>query len=164
MKKFFLLVFVLALYFGAIGAHPIYISVTEVEYDSKAKAYELSIRCFADDVEKALSEWFESEVILEKEMSKPNTKKLAEYMLSHLEFSRDGKVFEESFVGFELENDVVFCYVEISVGRKALPLIVENSLLLESIPEQENIMHFDIDGNKESIRLNLKERSAQLDL
>ncbi len=164
MKKFFLLVFSVFLSFMLLGAHPIYISVTEVEYDAKEKAYELSIRCFADDVEKALSEWFESKIVLEKEMSEEDEQKLAEYMLAHIKFSRDGKTFDERFIGFEIDNDVVFCYVEIPVGRKALPLDVENSLLLESFPEQENIMHFSIGENKESLRLNLAERSATLEI
>jgi len=162
MKKYSLLLLVLLIPFFDLFAHPIYISVTEVHYDKNSKSCELSIKCFADDLEKALSEWNDEKFQLSKEMSESDQKKLASYIKDHIDFSRDGKDFDEKFIGYEIENEVIFCYLQIEVGRKPLPLDLENSLMLESIEEQENIMHFEIEDQKKSFRLNMSERKSSI--
>ena len=81
MKKYSLLLLVLLIPFFDLFAHPIYISVTEVHYDKNSKSCELSIKCFADDLEKALSEWNDEKFQLSKEMSESDQKKLASYLL-----------------------------------------------------------------------------------
>ena len=42
--------------------HPIYISSTEVDYNTKAKSIEISVKIFVDDLEPVLSKKYNSKI------------------------------------------------------------------------------------------------------
>lgn len=143
-------------------AHPYYISITEVNYNSKSKNLELSIKCFADDFEKALSEWEGKKFSFERKEQELSQERVEHYVLNQLRMLVDKLELKERFVGYELENDVVFVYLEVKYNKYPKAFDVENQLFIASIPTQENIMHFTVGDFKKSIRLNARNISEQI--
>jgi hypothetical protein len=52
-----------------------------------------------------------------------------------------------------MENNVVICYFKIKELAQITSLEVENSILMEIYPEQQNIIQFDNNGEKQSLLL-----------
>jgi hypothetical protein len=50
-----------------------------------------------------------------------------------------------------MENNVVICYFKIKELAQITSLEVENSILMEIYPEQQNIIQFDNNGEKNSL-------------
>ena len=53
----------------------------------------------------------------------------------------------------EIETHVVICYLKIKELAKVNSLEIENSILMEIYPEQQNIIQFDNNGEKQSLLL-----------
>jgi len=163
MKK---LLLTLLMAFGLLlssNAHPFYVSITEAKYNPASKSFELSIKCFADDTEAAIRVQGANNFALSKKLSASELEVFKSYVLDRIEFKGDKKVFDEKFIGYEIENDVVFIYVEIKLGKKPFPMEVSNTLLLDYQESQENIMHFQKGELKESLRMNYKTRVGKLE-
>ena len=55
------------------------------------------------------------------------------------------------FLARELEGDVLILYTKITISKKINTFEIYNSLVTEIYPEQQNIVHSNINGNKKSL-------------
>jgi hypothetical protein len=76
-------------------------------------------------------------------------------MRSKLVLRADGKERAFVFLGKKYDNDLIICYMEIEdidlPQRKTME--VENDILTDMFEEQQNIVHFRINGKKNSFVL-----------
>ena len=142
--------------------HPLFVSVTEMNYNAADKNLEISCKLFTDDFEKTLSNVYHTKVDLSAPANKSEADKLvAAYIKSHLQLKLDNKAVTLAFVGFEKENDAVWSYFEVSNTATAPKKIdVVNSILYESYDKQMNLMHVTVAGNRKSTRLNYPDKEA----
>ncbi len=81
-------------------AHPLYISVTEIDHNSKDKILEISCKIFTNDFEAVLEKMAGAKVDLSSGKDTATTDKwIAAYVERHLHLKVDGKVVELHFVG-----------------------------------------------------------------
>ena len=87
-------------------------------------------------------------------------------MRSKLVISVDGTNKAFVFLGKKYDNDLVICYLEIE--DIDLPehktLAVENDILTDIFDEQQNIVHFKINGKKKSFILVKENNKGMLNL
>ena len=77
---------------GNAGKHPIFMSVTEIEHNSKDKTLEISCKVFTDDLEKTLRQTYKGTVDLINPKDKAAMNKLvSDYVQQHLSITADGK-------------------------------------------------------------------------
>ncbi|MCS3800452.1 DUF6702 family protein [Niastella sp. OAS944] len=142
--------------------HPLYISVTEMNYNATDKNLEISCKIFTDDFEKTLANNYKTKVDLTTPADKNEANRVVrEYIRSHLLLKVDNKPVALEFVGFEKENEAVWSYFEvknITVAPKKIDVV--NSILYEAYDNEINLMHVSVGGNRKSTRLNYPDKEA----
>lgn len=145
----------------ASAFHPFYISVTEMSLNSKTKSLEISCKMFAEDVEDVLKQNYKVPVDLDNDKLKvQNNKLLNDYILKHLSINIASTAATLKFVGFEKENESVYCYFEVLNVPAIQKITVNNTILQDYKQEQINIMHVIVNGNRKSTKLDYPESQA----
>ena len=164
-KKGFLILFLPLLAFTA--AHKFYVSVTNISYSEKDDALQITSRIFIDDLEQVLKERYG----IEADLSANNESELTnEYLEKYLrrkflvKINGEEKTFD--FIGKKYDNDILVCYLE--VAKIDLPTVtsieIQNEILTDLFDEQQNIVHFKINGKKKSFVLIKSDTKGMLNL
>jgi hypothetical protein len=141
--------------------HPLYISVTEMNYNATDKNLEIACKVFADDFEKTLASIHHTKVDLTNPANKTTADKMvSDYVKGHLQLKLDNKPVTLEFVGYEKESDAIWSYFQLSSAAAPKKIDVVNTLLFESYDKQINLMHVSVAGNRKSTRLNYPEKEA----
>jgi hypothetical protein len=145
---------------NSLTRHPLFVSVTEMNYNAADKDLEISCKIFTDDFEKTLANVYHTKVDLSAPANKKENDKLVnEYIKTHLQLKLDNKAVTLNFVGFEKENDALWSYFEVDNATTAPKKIdVLNSILYESYDKQMNLMHVTVAGKRQSNRLNYPDK------
>ena len=136
------------------AAHPFYISVTEVNHNSKDQTLEISCKMFADDLEKTLEQDYKTSFDISDAKSKATADKLiADYIKKHLSFVVDNKNAVLQYVGYEKDKESAYCYFQIDHIPAVKKLDITNSLLFDFNTGQINIMHVVVNNKRQSTKL-----------
>lgn len=141
--------------------HPFHVSVCDIEHDPETNALQISQRLFMDDLATGLQKFHKIDYI---DTYKPdNLQKLdsliGSYIKAKLFITVDGKDVSFNYLGSELEGDARWCYIEVKGIKSIEQADVANTLLVETFPDQENIVHFKANGQLKSYKLNKREIS-----
>ena len=94
--------------------HPHHVSTTTIEFNSVDKSLEISVKLFADDLEKSLTKLNKSKVdVLNKAEYDKSAKLIDQYVSQNLMLEVDGKKVMMNFIGFEEEKGNVLAYFEV---------------------------------------------------
>jgi len=63
------------------------------------------------------------------------------------------KAYQIMYVGAEIEQEVMWCYLEVEKVKKLKSIHIKNSILHEVWPDQENLIHFRAFNKVKSARL-----------
>jgi len=150
--KIFFLILIIPLF--SFGLHKYYISLTKIDFVEKEKSVQITMRFFIDDIEKTLENRYEIELELatNKENNKANIY-LERYIASKFEVIINQNVKLYKFLGKEYENDVVFFYLEITDIEMINQISIQNRMLFEEFPDQENFVKLDINNSKKTFVL-----------
>lgn len=148
-------------------AHKFYVSVTSVKYSEKDTALQITSRIFIDDFEKVLQERydFKAELATEKE-SKEADAFIEKYLRTKFTVEVNGAMASYNFIGKKYDADVMICYIEVPDVDLAntTSIQIENEVLTDIFEEQQNIVHFKIDGKKKSFVLLKSDTKGMLNL
>lgn len=135
--------------------HPIHISVSEINYSEKDKALQITSRIFIDDLELSIrAERKEDELdILQPKNGLTTEKMVSDYVLKHMAVKLDGKIQKLTFLGMELEEPALICYIEIENVKKFKTIEVRNDIIMETHEDQSSIIHVTYKGPVKSMRL-----------
>lgn len=144
--------------------HPLYVSVTEFTHNPKEGIIEISCKMFADDCESTLRQQSKVNVdITHPKDVKQLENIMNQYIQKRLQLKADGKPVVLQWVGYEKENESVWCYLQVNDIKTLKKLEVTNSLLYDQYNTQISIMHVTVGGNRKSIRINYPDKNAQFD-
>lgn len=141
--------------FWLFWAHPFYVSVTTIDQSRDKTSLEISSRIFFDDLEAALKDEFGGKADLKN--AGDNTKNadlIRQYFHRHFQIRIDGNTVGTEFLGFSIEGEAAWCFLEAKGVTSVQKLEVYNSLLYPSFKEQIHIFHLNINGKKKSSKLN----------
>lgn len=143
-------IIVLAFFF-----HPIYVSVTEIEFDEKEKALEIMMRVNGEDLETTLRNKLKQPNfdILEPENRSTIDKMVSDYMKEHFKITLDNKLQKSVYLGHEREAEALILYIEISNVKKWKTIQIFNDILTETHEEQSNLVHVSVRDKVLSLRL-----------
>lgn len=146
-----------------LSIHPLYITVTEVNYNAEDKNLEISCKIFTDDFENALAIVHHGKVDLTNPPDKAAAdKQIFEYIRNNLQLKLDGKPVALEYVGYEKETDATWSYLQVSNTAQAPKTIdVHNTLLYDAYDKQINLMHISVGGKRKSGRLNYPDKDAK---
>ncbi len=122
--------------------HPFFISLTEIRYNPSSKKLEMAQKIFWDDLEVALGSEFKEKVDFLKPKDKAKLEnQIKTYLLKHNQVWVNGKSVTLTYLGYEVEEDAAWFYLESSATELPKSVEVRNTLLLEDFDGQQNIVH-----------------------
>ena len=134
--------------------HRFYTGIYQINFVPQKKMVQITTRIFADDLNDALKNQYHKTTFLGTDKETPEDVVLMKkYLSEKFKLSINGKFQAMNFLSKELEDNVVICYYNIKDIPKINSLEVENSILTEIHPEQQNIIQFNDNGTKKSILL-----------
>jgi hypothetical protein len=134
--------------------HPFHVSVCDIEFKRESKSVQVSQRIFLDDLEQALSKTFSINLIIDDENTIEFRDSLIQvYVLEHLDMTFDGSEKKRAYVGNEVEEDAMWCYIEYSGIKKFSTLEIRSTVLLKAFDDQDNIIHLKHGDFEKSIKL-----------
>jgi len=153
--------------FAFVTVHKFYISVTNVDYSEKDKAVQIITRIFVNDMNAVLTERYGVETKLGTDReNKVDSEYLEKYLRAKFVVEINGKTVPYNFIGKKYDTDMIILYLEVpKIELKNLSTIaVENEILTDLYDEQQNVVHFKIDGKKKSYVLVKSDTKGMLNL
>ena len=163
MKYFrvFLLVLVLPLVSGT-SAHKFYVSITKIEYVKEKNSLQIITKIFIEDIEDALQQQYNPSISLDsKKETKAVDEDLKKYILQKINIKVNGKPVTLDYIGKEYDTDMVVAYFEVKYLKELKTIEIENKVLMEMFPEQQNILHFKTPKSRKSLILDKDEPSGK---
>ncbi len=124
-------------------AHEFHVSKCVIECNEEAKAIQVSLHIFIDDLEEALRQQGADKLFIctEKE-SKKAEKYLNRYLQRHFVLIVNNKKVEYEFIGKEISDDLaaVWCYLEVKDIKRIKSMELKNDILMEIFDDQRNII------------------------
>lgn len=109
---------------------------------------------FTDDLEDALTKVYKQSFDLQNSTNDKNVHRiLDEYVQKRFSIGVGGIIQTFTFLGFEKEDDAMWCYLESSNFKQASSITVTNSLLYDFLSDQVNVIHLYVDETRQSSRL-----------
>lgn len=141
-------------FFIASLIHPFHVSVCEIEHDPETKALQISQRVFLDDLEETLNHVYNIQIDIVKPENRVFRDSLVQnYIMKHLIVTIDGKHRKRSYLGHEIEKDVLWCYIEYYGVKKIKTLRITNTVFFELYDDQNTILQVEINGITKNKRL-----------
>lgn len=147
-------------------AHPFYVSIAAVDYQENTRSIAISCRIFYDDLEVALRN--DAAGNNKVDLINPPDKAtidslLAGYLRRSFRLSVDNKAISLHYLGYEIEDDVAWCYLEAEAIPSIRRMTIDNSILFRQFPKQSNIIHVTAYGERKSTKLDNPEHQAVFD-
>ena len=122
--------------------HPFYLSLTEIRFNSSSKKIEVAQKIFWDDLETALGRHFNENIdFLNPEDQSKLDSQIHRYLLTHNQVLVNGKLLTLNYLGYEVEEDAAWFYLESSETEAPKTVEVKNTILLDDFNGQQNIVH-----------------------
>jgi len=142
--------------------HPFHVSVVEVNHNTADKDLEISCKIFTDDFENVLEQNYKTKVDLTNPSNKAAMDSLVKkYIFNHLSLKVNGRPVSFSYIGFEIQSEAAYGYVEVDNVPSLSKLEIANSLMYDLFDDQVNIMHVTINGgNRKSTKLDYPDKQT----
>jgi hypothetical protein len=135
-------------------SHDFHVSVCDIEFSKSSNSIQISQRIFLDDIEVALNNKYDANLRLDDESTKTYRDSLIHvYLFEKINLRVDGLEKKRVFIGSEIEDDALWCYIEYESVGKFQVLEIQSTVLLDTFEDQANIVHFTYGDFEKSIKL-----------
>ncbi|MEM6764042.1 MAG: DUF6702 family protein [Bacteroidota bacterium] len=143
--------------------HPFYVSICQIDYNRENESLEISLKLFIDDVEDIMQREGVGRLYVgeSKEHAETNTF-INRYLAQHFIIKVDGQEESLRFLGKEIESDAVWCYLEGTNIPSFSEIEIQNSVFMDYIESQVNIVHVKKAKTEKSLMFNKDKRSGSL--
>ena len=144
--------------------HPLHLSISEIVLNPKTNNLEISHRIFVDDLEDDLKERTGQSINL----SKPHDPKLVQqlvgdYLKQHFRLQVNGKTVQPHYLGFEVEEEAIWAYMEVPKVRQVSSVNVQNTIFFKRFTDQLNLINVTVGDKLQSLRLQANQNSGTLE-
>lgn len=143
--------------------HPNHVSVTDIVFNNKTETLEITISLFPEDVENVVRKYKEPEFILDERTKNGLAKEfLVFYLNDHFKLSNENSPIPIKYLGMEINDEIVHCYMESAHIENPTELKVENTVLFDLQDEQVNFNHFKSEGKIRSVKTTVETPVAEI--
>jgi len=133
-------------------SHPFYISLTEIRQNPNSNRLEIATKIFWDDLEVGLSSFHEETIdFLNPDDPEMLQQQVEAYLKENFQIWIAEKEINWVLLGFEVEEDAAWFYLESDPVKLENNIRIKNSVLIEDFSTQQNIIHV-YQGNSRSPR------------
>jgi hypothetical protein len=131
--------------------HPFHVSVTEMNHNAKEQTIEISCKLFVDDFEKGLADFGKTKVDIQSaSMHESMNQLINAYLKKNFRIKVDGKEADRQYIGFEVDKESVYCYLQIDKISSVKKMEIMNTILFNEFDDQTNIHHVTVNGKRQS--------------
>ncbi|MEL6193154.1 MAG: DUF6702 family protein [Bacteroidota bacterium] len=147
-----------------IESHPFYVSICQIDYNGENQSLEISLKIFIDDIEEIMEKEGVGRLYLgEVRENKESDKYISRYLAQQFKIKVDGQEKPLEYLGKETDVDAIWCYME-GVGVSPFSSVeIRNSIFMEHIESQVNIVHVKQAGTEKSLMFNKDKRTGVLE-
>ncbi len=139
---------------SSANLHPIFVSVTEIEHNTKDNTVEVSCKLFANDFEKALRNQFNVTIdLLQPKDRKALDQLVNKYLQLHLKLWVENTPVSMKYIGYEVVEEAIISYFQVDNIASIKNITVQDNILYEMSPEQISLIHIMVGGNRKSTKL-----------
>jgi hypothetical protein len=151
-----------SLHHRARAFHPIHVSTSNIEYNSKENKFEVICTLFTDDFEAALAKQYHAKTDLNKqEMHAAMDALVKQYIAANLYIKADDKTVNLNYLGFEINREATDVYLESDKMPIVKKVDVEVSLLYSLFDDEMNIVHVIVNGTRKSEKVNYPDKRVE---
>ncbi len=151
-KKWILFLFFITL--TSFGVHKFYVAIYQLNYVKEKKTIQITARLFIDDINEAVSKRYATKTHLASDQETPNdVELLKKYIAEKCIIKVNGQSKPLFFHSKETEDNVLLCYFSIKEVKSIKTLEIENSIIMEQHPEQQNIIQAKFNDKKQNLLL-----------
>lgn len=150
----------LALCLVSATAHKFYVSNNIIEYNARTGIYEVTMKIFTDDLEKACSP-NGAALFLGSEKEIANADYLIEsYLMKNFKIKLNDQPVLMTYIGKEIDPELSQVYFEFRFADAPTTISVTNTVLFEHFQDQKNIIDIRMNGWYRTVFLT-RERSSE---
>lgn len=143
--------------------HPLHLSISELVLNPKNGNLEISHRIFIDDLEADLKERSGQSLDLIKPKDAEKARALVgNYIEQHFKLQVNGKSAKPQYLGYEVEEDAIWVYMEVPGVRKLKEVQVQNTLFFKRFTDQLNLINVNVGGQIQSLKLEADQPTGHL--
>ncbi len=154
--KFFkiaLLLFIFPLLLSS-SSHKFYVSTTNIEFVKEKQVIQVITKIFTEDIEQALQARYSPSISLDsKKETKTDEDFLLKYLLQKIKIKVNGDPVTLNYIGKEYDMDITNVYFEIEDISELKSIEIENKVLIDMFPGQQNIIHLKTPENRRNLIL-----------
>ena len=134
--------------------HPLYVSVTDLVVDRDEQSIQMTKKIFFDDLELALRNENKNQTfdILQSNQNVINSY-IETYLKKNIFIKINNNEVEMKYLGHEYTNGLINCYLEILNISNLVSFEIKDITLFNYFDGQENLIYFDIEDERFTIRL-----------
>jgi len=141
--------------------HPFHVSVCEIYHNEKTNTLEITLKMFIDDFELSIqNRGYNDFIISGVDPEEVERAPISNYLHEHFNIKLNKKNLSLEFLGFELQDNSVLCYLEAEKIKKIGEIELKNSLMTEVFDDQINLTHFQVKGEMKSVKTTMGKTSA----
>tara|TARA_B100000989_G_C19431572_1_gene423286 strand:+ start:190 stop:699 length:510 start_codon:yes stop_codon:yes gene_type:complete len=154
--------------FNSINAHPLRLSLCEIEYSSNKQLISINLKLFLTDVNEAITfdPYSKQLAFCQPEESINANQLLMDYINQYFYVKVNGKIIplkiNKKRLSGEGDNTALWVYFESNQPTKLKSLEIKNSVFTDLFFDQNNIVYIHVDEDSKSIMLNKKTDIYQL--
>ncbi|HNV96563.1 MAG TPA: hypothetical protein PKG63_08820 [Bacteroidales bacterium] len=143
MKRVFIYLIFCTLTLHAL-AHPVHITITNIEPNASKACFEVAIKVFTDDLEHGIVQQLNKNIgLIAKSPSSDINELFLLYINNHFKILINGKAITSSkikFIKYSIVDDATWLYFEYKISSKINQLSVYNDLLNHLYPDMTNLV------------------------
>lgn len=144
--------------------HPFFVSVIDIDHNTKESTVEISIRIFTEDLEKTLQKYSSTNIDLYQPNNKVlNGKELTNYIGKNLQLKINGQSVTAKYIGYEIIKESTWTYFEVENIKEIKKIDISCSLLYDFEKSQANIFHVKNKGKEKSYKLDNLQRTTSFE-
>ena len=134
--------------------HPYHVSLTTIEYKPDQQEVQMTVKLFTDDLEDAMTlTTVKEQKVIWSEPDAGTDSLVSAYISRHLQINHEGQPVRFRFIGKEVEQEVVWCYLLATQQKYFTNVSVKNSLMTALFDDQINIVKISQNGKTKSLML-----------
>lgn len=134
-----------------VQAHPHHVSITTLRYNAESQLFEVTIKTFTEDLEKALFPFSGDDTPIDDEkLQSEINKNIDAYVKHSIQLMVNDKPVTFNLLGKEVEIHDCYLYYQIPLTEVPKTVKVTSSYLTEAFEDQSNAFHFECGGETKS--------------
>lgn len=143
--------------------HPFYVSVIDINHNTKDESVEMSIRIFTQDLEETLQKYSAAKIDMVHPANKAVLdKQINDYIKQKLQLKMNGQTVTMQYVGYEIQLESVWIYFEVPKIKQLKKLDVNCTILYDFQNIQSNIFHVKANGEEKSYKLDYPKSTTSI--